>query len=56
MINGSPYQREFLEYLGRHLGIEPIKTFEAFSSKQVEKELFFLLGDVFLYPEFIVFL
>ncbi len=56
MINGSPDQREFLEYLGRHLGIEPIKTFEAFSSKQVEKELFFLLGDVFLYPEFIVFL
>ena len=56
MIDGSPYQREFLEHLTQHSGIEPIKVFEAISSKKVEKERFFLLGDVFLYPEFIVFL
>src|SRR2546428_13893910 len=56
MIDGSPYQREFLEYINQHLGIEPIKAFEAITSKKVEKELFFLLGDVFLYPEFLVFL
>ena len=56
MIDGSPYQREFLEYINQHLDIEPIKAFEAITSKKVEKELFFLLGDVFLYPEFLVFL
>jgi hypothetical protein len=56
MIDGSPYQREFLEYISQHLGIEPIKAFEAIISKKVEKQLFFLHGDVFLYPEFLVFL
>ncbi len=58
-MNTPQYLHEYMEYVGTHSDLKPSDKFEAKATRANELPLFFNslpTGDVFVYPDFLVFL